>query len=218
MIGDRIVAACHEDMGKGQAERLLAMLDEVLAAQGAGWEELDAIAVGTGPGNFTGIRIAVSAARGLALSLGIPAIGVTGFEALRGARFHGDQGKMIVSLPANRRGADILLQYFENCGARGAPIEVTALGENGLDRNVKDVPRPAHVLGYEAAAVAHTLQLDEVSYTCLEFGPGYPICHAIAEVAALKLRNDGDIPRPSPLYIRPADAAPASDPPPVILT
>ena len=41
-----------------------------------------AIGVGVGPGNFTGIRIAVAAARGLALALDIPAIGVTGFEAI----------------------------------------------------------------------------------------------------------------------------------------
>jgi tRNA threonylcarbamoyl adenosine modification protein YeaZ len=49
---------------------------------GADFADLDAIAVGTGPGNFTGVRISVSAARGLALALDRPAIGVTTFEAL----------------------------------------------------------------------------------------------------------------------------------------
>ena len=204
-------------MAKGQAERLFPMLEQVLSAQGAAWEELDAIAVGTGPGNFTGIRIAVSAARGLALSLGIPAIGVTGFEALRGARFHDDPGKMIVSLPASRRGSDIILQYFENRSAMGAPVELAIFGQSVLDPDFNGFPRPAHILGYEAAAVNYAVQLDEGNCTYLEFGPRYPISHAIAEVAALKLANNRDIPRPSPVYIRPADAAPASDPPPVIL-
>ena len=71
-----------ETMDKGQAERLIPMLEEVLAEAGLGWRDLKAIAVGTGPGNFTGVRIAVAAARGLALGLGIPAVGVTRLEAL----------------------------------------------------------------------------------------------------------------------------------------
>ena len=68
-------------MAKGQAEHLMPMLENLLAAHGLGWSDLDALGVGTGPGNFTGIRISVSAARGLALGLGIPAVGVTHLEA-----------------------------------------------------------------------------------------------------------------------------------------
>ncbi|MFM7334532.1 MAG: tRNA (adenosine(37)-N6)-threonylcarbamoyltransferase complex dimerization subunit type 1 TsaB [Tabrizicola sp.] len=71
-----------EPMEKGQAERLVPLLEEVLAEGGIGWADLKAIAVGTGPGNFTGVRISVAAARGLALGLGIPAVGVTRLEAL----------------------------------------------------------------------------------------------------------------------------------------
>jgi tRNA threonylcarbamoyladenosine biosynthesis protein TsaB len=70
-----------DEMARGQAEHLVPMLEAVLAAQGLKWSDLDAIGVGTGPGNFTGIRISVAAARGLALGLGIPAVGVSNFEA-----------------------------------------------------------------------------------------------------------------------------------------
>lgn len=83
-------------MATGQAERLLRLIEEMLAAADVHWHDLSAIGVGTGPGNFTGIRIGVSAARGLALGLGIPAIGVSGFEAL------GDGPGTLVSLPAPR--------------------------------------------------------------------------------------------------------------------
>ena len=72
----------QEDMAKGQAERLMPLLEELLAEAGIGWPDLTLLAVGTGPGNFTGVRIAVAAARGLALGRGIPAIGVTTLEAL----------------------------------------------------------------------------------------------------------------------------------------
>lgn len=81
LSGDTIIALVAEDMARGQGERIMIMLEEVLNQGGVAWADLDAIGVGTGPGNFTGIRISVSAARGLALGLGIPAVGISGFEA-----------------------------------------------------------------------------------------------------------------------------------------
>ena len=72
-------------MTRGQAERLMPLLEEVLAEAGHGWGDLARIGVGVGPGNFTGIRIGVSAARGLALALEIPAVGVNGFEIIKEA-------------------------------------------------------------------------------------------------------------------------------------
>ncbi len=79
--GPDIVTTRVETMTRGQAERLMPLLHEVLAETGLGWSGLDAIGVGVGPGNFTGIRISVSAARGLALGLNKPAVGVSGLEA-----------------------------------------------------------------------------------------------------------------------------------------
>ncbi|MCF6314957.1 MAG: tRNA (adenosine(37)-N6)-threonylcarbamoyltransferase complex dimerization subunit type 1 TsaB [Marinosulfonomonas sp.] len=81
LSGDTALVEKAETMAKGQAERLFPLLEEVLAEGGITWSDLTAIGVGIGPGNFTGIRISVSAARGLALSLGIPAVGVSSFEA-----------------------------------------------------------------------------------------------------------------------------------------
>lgn len=81
LIMDDKVTVRVDQMAKGQAEHLMPMLEAVLAENGLTWTDLDAIGVGTGPGNFTGIRISVSAARGLALGLKIPAVGVTHLEA-----------------------------------------------------------------------------------------------------------------------------------------
>ncbi|MDX5349471.1 MAG: tRNA (adenosine(37)-N6)-threonylcarbamoyltransferase complex dimerization subunit type 1 TsaB, partial [Paracoccaceae bacterium] len=79
--GDAVLAHRFEPMAKGQAERLMPMIEEQLAEAGLGFADLAVIGVGVGPGNFTGIRVAVAAARGLALALGIPAVGVSATEA-----------------------------------------------------------------------------------------------------------------------------------------
>lgn len=81
LCGDRILASTAEDMTRGQAERLMPLLQDLLAETGTEWRDLTALGVGIGPGNFTGIRIAVSAARGLALGLDVPAVGVSGCAA-----------------------------------------------------------------------------------------------------------------------------------------
>ncbi|SEG50053.1 tRNA threonylcarbamoyl adenosine modification protein YeaZ [Thalassococcus halodurans] len=80
--GDEILAATAQEMGRGQAENLMPLIEDMLSSADVTWADLDRIGVGIGPGNFTGIRISVSAARGLALALDIPAIGVSTFDAI----------------------------------------------------------------------------------------------------------------------------------------
>ena len=81
--GTTLIGRLSEDMGRGQAERLVPLLDELIKGAGLDWSDLTALAVGIGPGNFTGIRISVSTALGLALALDIPAIGISTFDAIR---------------------------------------------------------------------------------------------------------------------------------------
>ena len=70
------------DIGKGHAEQLMEVIDAALAAGGLAYADIGGIAVSVGPGSFTGIRVGVAAARGLALGLGVPSAGVTTLEAL----------------------------------------------------------------------------------------------------------------------------------------
>ncbi|HEV7416603.1 MAG TPA: tRNA (adenosine(37)-N6)-threonylcarbamoyltransferase complex dimerization subunit type 1 TsaB [Tianweitania sediminis] len=80
--GNAALASITEDIGTGHAEHLMGMIDEVLAQAEATYGDLSRIGVVIGPGSFTGVRVGVSSARGLALALSIPAVGVTTLEAL----------------------------------------------------------------------------------------------------------------------------------------
>ena len=66
----------------GHATRLLAMAHELLRASGVRWSELERIAAGVGPGTFTGLRVGLATARGLAQSLSIELAGVSSLQAL----------------------------------------------------------------------------------------------------------------------------------------
>jgi tRNA threonylcarbamoyladenosine biosynthesis protein TsaB len=192
VCGDRVLAQVDEAMATGQAERLIPLLQEVLAQGGVAWRDLQALAVGTGPGNFTGVRIAVAAARGLALGLGVPAIGVTRLEALA----HGLARPVAVVEDARRD--EVYVQAF---APDAGPAVLMPLG--AAARAVGGLP----LTGSAAAAVAGLTGGAVLA-------PAMPLAQAIARVAGARA---GVQPRPAPFYLRGADAAPPSDPPPVIL-
>jgi tRNA threonylcarbamoyl adenosine modification protein YeaZ len=191
--GDRLLAAREEAMATGQAERLMPMLEEVLAEGGATWRDLAGLGVGTGPGNFTGVRIAVAAARGLALGLRVPAIGVTAFEALAWGRDAALVGR-------DARLGQVYLRAF-GPGAFGPVLQP-------LDAPLPELPPGTPVLGDFSGEIAARM-----GGTPAE--PLLPLAQATARLALS--RQGGDNPRPAPLYLRAPDAAPPRDPPPVIL-
>ncbi len=130
-------------MDRGQAERLMPLAEALLAEAGAGWRDVGAVAVCTGPGNFTGIRIAVAAARGIALGLGRPAIGVTRLEALA----EGVAGECLVTLDAGRGAAWV--QAFRDGAALG-PAEMAEAAR--LPEIAPDLPRAGWAAGADQRA------------------------------------------------------------------
>ncbi len=80
--GDVTLAHISETMSRGQAERLAPMVREAMCAASAAFAEIDRVAVTTGPGSFTGVRVGLSFARALALALDKSCIGVSTLEAL----------------------------------------------------------------------------------------------------------------------------------------
>jgi len=202
--GGAVAGHAHAPMARGQAEALMPLLQGLLADAGLAWGDLAALAVGVGPGNFTGIRIAVAAARGLALALKVPAFGVSGFAALS----HGiaaPGAAVLVCLPGPRGMVHALALRD------GAPLAPPVAIEAGAP--LPDLtPELTAVIGAAGAGLAERLGLP-----LAPLHPDSAIARQVAAIAHARLRA-GDLPdaRPAPLYVRPADAAPAAPPPPAL--
>lgn len=102
-----------DDIAKGHAELLFERLAALLARNGLAHADIERIAVTTGPGSFTGLRIGLSAARGLGLARRLPVIGVPSLLALS---LGVQAGKVNVLLDARREEA-----YFQSFSAPGVP-------------------------------------------------------------------------------------------------
>jgi tRNA threonylcarbamoyladenosine biosynthesis protein TsaB len=175
---------------RGHAECLFPMIDAVLARAGIGYGDLARLAVCTGPGSFTGVRIGVAAARGLALGCGIPAIGVSRFEALAA-----EAGGPVAICLAGRGGT----VYWQAFGADGAPLE-----EPQMTQASATGPVAPHFAGD-----AVPLQAGEAAL----LPGGLPDPVIIARLARGRVADT----LPAPLYLRGADADPPREGPPRLL-
>lgn len=190
-MGDGRCLRRVEPMPRGQAERLMPMCAELLAEAGIGWQEIGTIGVGVGPGNFTGLRIGVAAARGIAFAVGTQAIGISTFEAL--ARDHA--GPVRVTLDARREG------IFAQDLTDGRPDAQAVLAA----RDALPPPAPgALCLGFLAGEIADRFGSRAGSEVTV------PDPCVLARIARARA---GDAHTPAaPLYIREADAVPAREP------
>jgi len=138
---DKILAEASENIGKGHAEVLMEYIERVMTQSGIAMSELDRVAVNVGPGSFTGVRIGVSAARGFALALGRPAIGISAFDALASEVATSHPGHPVLVLLEAHRG-EIYAQAFGADGsARCNPMvvsrdEALALAQQQIDGTV----------------------------------------------------------------------------------
>ena len=105
----------------GHARRLLPLIAEVLQQSGTGWDAIDRIAVGVGPGTFTGLRIGIATAHGLARARAVELVGVSTLTALALSAWDAGHRAGILGLLDARRG--------EAFGATWAPQAVPGAGD-----------------------------------------------------------------------------------------
>jgi tRNA threonylcarbamoyladenosine biosynthesis protein TsaB len=142
--GEELLAAARCETAHGQAERLMPLIERTMGEAGYAAAALDMVAVTVGPGSFTGIRAGLAAARGIALALGKPLLGVTTFEAVAAGPAllaAAIEGALLVVLETRRE--DLYAQLFDRSGrpcaapaavmpAQLAPMIAAAVGEAPL--------------------------------------------------------------------------------------
>lgn len=193
--------AYHEiDAPRGQADRLIELIEAALRAAGAGYGDLDLIAVDRGPGSFTGVRTGVAAARGLALATGLPVLPVTSLEALASG-VTADASTPILAVIDARRG-EVYVQAFDR--ALDPLGEPAALPPETAARRLEP---PLRLVGSGAGLVRAALPEDAEA----TMEPAALDARAVATCAARRLAAGI---RPiagfavCPLYLRAPDARP----------
>ncbi|MGE6741913.1 tRNA (adenosine(37)-N6)-threonylcarbamoyltransferase complex dimerization subunit type 1 TsaB [Allorhizobium pseudoryzae] len=186
-----VLAHVTERIGKGHAERLMAMIEEVLTSAGLELTDLDRVAVTIGPGSFTGIRVGVAAARGLALALKIPSVGVSTLEVMAAAFLRDQPGQAVLAAMDAKRD-EIYAQAFAPDGTALTPPSIVSL---------EDLQRLAATHAAEVTGTAAALLPGGAS-------TGEPDRFDIETVARIGAKANPDRSRPKPLYLRGPDAKP----------
>ena len=205
LVGDNgPLAAMSERIERGHAERLMPMIDDVLGRSGAHYRDIELIGVTTGPGSFTGVRIGISAARGLALAIGIEAFGL-GILDVMTEQAVGQAGAalptiFVAVLPAVRD--DIFVQASKalpgKTGERQILLSAARTKPDCARRWIDSQAGPVRLFGSGAAAIERD--------TLLLPAPASMLDHADVTLLADMVRRGSGTTPPRPLYLRAPDA------------
>lgn len=187
---DSVMGEVTETIGRGHAEHLMHVVDEALAKAGTALSAIERVVVTVGPGSFTGIRIGVAAARGFALSLDIPAVGVTTLEVMAAAAGKQNPGKpVLAAIDAKRE--EIYLQAFS---ANGDPLD---------EARAVTVDEARTIAAAFDGIVTGTAVARLSDAPPAERPDAFPIA-VVARLGAAKPVSE----KPKPLYLRGPDARP----------
>lgn len=183
------------DLGKGHAEHLMSVVDDALRQAGVTFDELDRIAVAVGPGSFTGVRVGVSAVRGFAMALKIPAVGVTTLEAIA-AQARESLGARAVMVALDGGRGEVHAALYDDAGR-----EIAGPAAMDLAQAARLARKHAPLLaGSAAAAVAKEADAR------LQVGPAGTMADIGIYARLGTAKEPGE--KPKPLYLRDADAKP----------
>lgn len=193
-----ILASRQAAMARGHAEALMPMLEAAMAESGTRFSDLDRIAATTGPGSFTGVRIAIAAARGFALATGAQLWGTDSLTVMAARAVEdglNEGAPFAIAIDARRD--SLYFATFDHEGAlRAGPLLVHP--DEAAAFLTEDI---GTVLGSGGAALAGAARVE-----CRAVAPDLqPDAVALAKLA---LKAAGPIPDLRPLYLRPPDAKP----------
>lgn len=186
-------------MVRGHAEAVMPLIARVMDQAGVEFASLDRIAVTTGPGSFTGLRVGISAARGIALAAGKPAVGLSTLAGFAAPHIAEDDSSTVVAA-IDARHEHVYLQVFGPGGKTVISPRIAPLRE-AVRAAMKG---PARIVGSGAELIAAQWPDGEPRPKLIE-QLGAPDIGWIARLGAAAA--DGHAP-PKPLYLRAPDAQP----------
>jgi tRNA threonylcarbamoyladenosine biosynthesis protein TsaB len=194
-----IVASESLPMQRGHAEALLPLLQRVMQQAGFGFADIDRIAVTTGPGSFTGLRVGIAAARGLALSAKKPAVGLSTLSAYAAPHIASDERFPVVAA-IDARHNHVYLQVF---AAGGSLIVAPRLAP--LREAVKTAAETSSfIAGSAAQLVAAGLTADDPVPVAVDASTAPDIAW-VARMGAVVPEEQAPL---KPQYLRAPDAQP----------
>ena len=199
-----IIAQESQAMKRGHAEALMPLIARVMKASGIAFAALDRIAVTTGPGSFTGLRVGLSAARGIALAADKPVVGVTTLTAFAAPMVSENDAHRPVVAAIDARHDHIYFHAVAGDGRSLIKPKVAPIAE-ALDAARFDAP---HLVGNAAKILADRWPADAPP----PFKVDQLAAPDIAWVAWLGAAVDPDSSPARPYYLRAPDAKPPKDP------
>lgn len=194
-----IIASESLPMLRGHAEALMPLIARVMQASALAFADLDRVAVTTGPGSFTGLRVGIAAARGLGLAGKIPVVGVSTLSAYAAPYLAVDSKNPVVAA-VDARHDHVYLQVFGPDGRTLVAAHLAPLNE--AVRAARDAP--GSIVGSAAQAIASRLP-DNAPDPVTVDGRDAPDIGWVAHIGAIVPEADAP---PKPQYLRPADAQP----------
>lgn len=205
------VREIFEDRLRGHAERLVPMCQRACAAAAVSFDQITHIAVTRGPGTFTGVRIGLAAAKGLALALDVPLLGVTTLEVVaRNAQTQMGRDPGRVAIVHDARRAEVYMQLFDL--ASDGPAALTPPAAVPLDQ-VEKILRDAGVsalVGSGARLVADLLSPEVAADMTFPEVPDQPNAATVSRLARERIMAGEIEPAVTPLYLRAPDAIAAT--------
>ena len=150
-----IVASESQPMARGHAEALIPLIARVMKQSDVTFAELDRIAVTTGPGSFTGVRVGLAAARGFGIATGVPVVGVSTLSVYA-APYLASNGHAPVVAAIDARHDHVFLQVFGPAGETVVGPRLARLSEAIRAASAA----PAYLVGSAARAVADGLPMN----------------------------------------------------------
>jgi len=204
--GNETRAFNHEIRSRGHAETLLPLIRSLMSEAKLSFAELDLLAVTVGPGTFTGLRIGLAAARGIALAATKPCVGVTTLESLA-ASVDTETAEQQLIVPAiDARRQEVYLQSFQYGEEQHFPDAVSAPTASPIAKASEHLlNQPLLLLGNGAALLEQSGVLNGYHFKILDKEPN-PDARLIAKIAASRANTVKVGVPPSPLYLRSPDA------------